>query len=158
MDILESTLVAMQRGQLIELLRGDGEYMIETSQYAPGAESTDVGRLLSQGIYKVYKQNTAIKNVYEDSLMQMLDRTDYDVYLVCIYMASQLFKEHNGLAPFILNKDSIIKKLSSEIMIRKKAMKLGIYCPSGYININAWKELERFNSVCKEEYQVELFE
>ncbi len=148
------TIEEMQKKQLIQLLRGDGKYMVENSQYAPGAEITDVGKILSRGIYKVFKHNTGVKMEYEKSLLQMLDQTNFDVYLVCIYMVSQLFKEHNDLSPFMLDKQLILKKLHNEIILRKNDIINGIVYPSGYNNKNAWAELERFNSVCAEEYQI----
>ena len=157
MEVYNMTIEAMQKKQLIQLLRGDGEYMVENSQYAPGAEITDVGKVLSRGIYKVFKDNVEVKKEYEESLSQMLDRTDFDVYLVCVYMVSQLFKEYNDLSPFILDKQHILKKLQAEIIIRKKDIVNGIAYPSGYNNKNAWTELKRFNSVCNEEYQIKLF-
>lgn len=157
MELYNMTIEAMQKKQLIQLLRGDGKYMVENSQYAPGAEITDVGKILSRGIYKVFKHNTGVKMEYEKSLLQMLDQTNFDVYLVCIYMVSQLFKEHNDLSPFMLDKQLILKKLHNEIILRKNDIINGIVYPSGYNNKNAWTELERFNSVCAEEYQINLF-
>lgn len=36
------TFIALKNKELIKLLRGDGEYMAETSQYSPSADLTDV--------------------------------------------------------------------------------------------------------------------
>lgn len=157
MDILKMTFTAIQNNQLINLLRGDNEYMIETSQYAPEAGLTDVGKVLSRGIYKLFEQQIEIKTEYENSLMQMMDKTNFDVYLVCLYIVSQLFKEKNNLSPFILDKTKILVKLRDEILKRKKDIMNGIIYPSGYKNTKAWDELERFKKVCKEEYQIDLF-
>jgi hypothetical protein len=157
MDILEMTFTAFKRDEFIEFLRGDGEYMIETSQYSPCAELTDVSKVLSRGIYKAYKLQSEILNEYEKSLMLMLDKTDFDVYMVCLYLISQLFKEKNDLSPFIMDKNTILKRLGEEIEKRKPYFKNGIIYPSGYKNTKVWEELERFNMVCKEEYQVLLF-
>lgn len=89
--------------------------------------------------------------------MLMLDKTDFDVYMVCLYLTSQLFKEKNELSPFIINKNIILKRLSEEIEKRKPNIKNGIAYPSGYKNTKVWEELERINMVCKEEYHVLLF-
>lgn len=157
MNVLEMTNIAFERHEFINFLRGDGEYMIETSQYSPDAEITDVSKVLSQGIYKAYKLRNEIMNEYEKSLMLMLDKSDFDVYLVCVYLVNQLFKEWNGLSPCVIEKNSIFKRLDEEIAKRKSNIKNGIIYPSGYKNIKAWEEMERFNTVCKEEYQVSLF-
>lgn len=157
MDIIEMTITALKKNEFINLLRGDGEYKIETSQYSPDAELTDVGKILSRGIYKVFEQQREIKMEFENSLLRMLDESNFDFYMVCLYIMSQLFKEKNGLSPFELNKKDIIEKLCDEIIKRKKDIMNGIIYPSGYKNTKAWEDLERFNRVCKEEYQIELF-
>ena len=93
MDIIDMIFTALKKNELINLLRGDDEYKVETSQYSPEAELTDVGKILSRGIYKVFRQQREIKVEFENSLLRMLDKTDFDVYMVCLYIMSQLFKE-----------------------------------------------------------------
>lgn len=157
MDILEMVFTAVQRNQFIDFLRGDGKYMVETSQYSPDVELTDVGKILSRGVYKAFMQQEEIKVKFEDSLLEMLNKTDFDVYMVCLYISSQLFKEKNELSPFLLDKTSILDKLSNEVTKRKEEIMDGITYPSGYKNTKAWQDLEKFNAVCKEEYHVILF-
>ncbi len=157
MDIIEMTITALKKNEFINLLRGDEKYKIETSQYSPDAELTDVSKILSRGIYKVFKQQREIEMEFVNSLLKMLDESNFDVYMVCLYLMSQLFKEKNGLSPFELYKKDIIDKLHYEIIKRKKDIMNGITYPSGYKNTKAWEDLERFNRVCKEEYQIELF-
>lgn len=157
MDILQMTYMSFEKKELISFLRGDKEYMVESSQYAPGAELTDVGKVLSRGIYKAYKEHNFIKKEYEQALLSMLHMTDFDVYIVCLYLISQLFKEKNDLSPFKMERKQILIKLKEEINKRELQIQIGILYPSGYQNKKAWEELERFNSVCKEEYELALF-
>lgn len=93
MDILQMTYEAIDNHEMINFLRGEKEYMVEMSQYAPVAELPDVGKILSRGIYKAYQDNAHIKNEFEQALYSMLEMSDYDVYIVCLYLASQFFKE-----------------------------------------------------------------
>lgn len=154
MSIEKKLLNAIEKKEIIKFLRGEGEYMVEASQYAPCAEVTDVGVVLSKGIYKVYANDNSIKQKFEESLLQMLDHSDFDVYLVCLYLISQLFKEKNGLSPFELSKNLIIEKLTTRLNERKKDIKSGIEYPNGYINTNAMEEIQSFRMVCKEEYSL----
>ena len=128
--------------------------MVETSQYAPEAELTDVGKVLSKGIYKLYMYNDNIEQKFEESLLKMLDMSDFDIYMVCLYLMSQMFKEKNGLSPFVLKKNVIIKNLSLRINERKNYIEKGITYPSGYINTRAMVEIQRFRMVSKEEYGI----
>lgn len=157
MDILQMTYKAIEKHEMVKLLRGEKEYMVETSQYAPVAELPDVGKILSRGIYKAYKANAHIRIEFEQALYLMLDLTDYDVYIVCVYLASQFFKEKNKLSPFEIEKQNILNRLKEEIEKRKTSLQNGVVYPNGYHNKKVWDELMRFKNVFKEEYNLILF-
>lgn len=154
MDIENMLLNAIISNEMIKFLRGEGKYMVEVSQYTPEAGLTDVGKVLSKGIYKIYAYNDNIKEKFEVSLLQMLDMSDFDIYMVCHYLMSQLFKEKNGLSPFVMSKDIILEKLSHKINEREIYFKKAIVYPNGYVNTNAMTEIQRFRMVGKEEYNV----
>lgn len=154
MDIEKMLLNSFINDEMIIFLRGEGEYMVEVSQYTPEAGLTDVGKVLSKGIYKIYAYDNNIKQKFEGSLLQMLYMSDFDIYMVCHYLMSQLFKEKNGLSPFVLSKNSILEKLSLRINERESYIKKGIEYPNGYMNTNAMQEIQRFRMVSKEEYNV----
>lgn len=154
MDIDRMLLKAISQGKTIEFLRGEGEYMIETSQYGPDACVTDVSKVLSRGIYKAYDNDPSIKEIFEDCLIEMLNGSDFDIYMVCLYLLSQLFKEKNGIAPFVLSQNLIVKKLKDRLKEREGYISEGIKYPSGCTNTKAKAEIERFRDVFKEEYNV----
>ena len=81
MNIDDMLLNAIKNNDMIKFLCGEGEYMVETSQYAPEAELTDVGKVLSKGIYKLYRYNDNIEQKFEESLLKMLDMSDFDIYM-----------------------------------------------------------------------------
>lgn len=87
----------------------------------------------------------------------MLGQTDYDVYIVILYITSQLFKEKNGLASFKMNMSFLVPQIKKEIQNRKIRFESGIEYPNGFVKKSAWNELERFNHMCKEKYGLELF-
>lgn len=154
----EHTLfTAIEKNELKMLLRGDDPYKVESSQYAPGGEITDVGKVLSTIIYKAYKVQPCIKEKIEMSLLEMLHQTNFDFYIVILYVISQLFKEKNGISPFRLNMSNILAIIKLEVKKRENVIKHGIIYPSGFINQNAWYDIERFNRISQEEYGIELF-
>ena len=154
MDIEKNLLAAIEKNEIVQFLRGDGEYMIESYECSPAAELTDVGRVLSKGVYKVYTYNKEIRKMFEESLLIMLDNSDFDIYMVCLYILDQLFNEKYGYSPFILSKDLIVTKLTHSIDKRQNTIKGGIKYPNGYMNTFAMAEIERFRKVCKEEYNI----
>ncbi len=158
MECKEKLIQAVQKNEMILFLRGEGSYKIEASQYAPSVEHTDVGRVLSKGIYKLYIENPIIKQEFERVLIEMLEGTLFDVYIVLLYVMSQLFKEKNSISPFRLNFDEIIHKLKLQLKIRKKEFQKGLIYPDGLEKKEVWNEIERFNKICKEEYHISLLD
>lgn len=156
MEYTESFLEAIKKNELISFLRGDASYRIEVSQYTQGAEPTDVGKVLSRVIYKYYSENPIIKEEFENALMEMVKGTSFDVYVVTLYMMSQLFKEKNGLSPFIMDTKKIVLKLQVALKNNKEALMLGVKYPDGFEKKEVWNEIERFDKVCQQEYKVAL--
>lgn len=154
MNIEQMILKAIDNNEMIKFLRGEGEYLIETSQYTQEAELTDVGKILSKGIYIIYRYDKSIKLRFEEDLLKMIDMSDFDIYMVCIYLMSQLFKEKNGISPFKLSKNIILRNLKLRISEREIYIKEGIKYPTGYVNDHAMEEIERFRIVAKEEYNI----
>ena len=158
MEIKQMLEEALRKGEFIEFLRGENGYMVEQSEFSPGAGITDVSKILSRGIYEEYKENKGIKRIFEQGLLKMLDMTDFDVYLVCSYLFFQFFKEDNGLAIFKLEMEQILEKLKQEIRKRKVRIQMyGIKGPDNYFNKNAWEMIEGDKFVFKRDYNIELF-
>ena len=154
MNIEQMILKAIDNNEMIKFLRGEGEYLIETSQYTQEAELTDVGKILSKGIYIIYRYDKSIKLRFEEDLLKMKDMSDFDIYMVCIYLMSQLFKEKNGISPFKLSKNIILRNLKLKISEREIYIKEGIKYPTGHVNDHAMEEIQRFRIVAKEEYNI----
>lgn len=148
---------AIEKKELNLLLKGDKEYKIEPSQYVPSTEPTDVSKVLSKAVYKAYEIDSSIKGKVEESLLFMLEQTDYDMYIVLLYIMSQLFKEKNKLSPFKMDMSRILPKLGEEIVNRRTNIEKGIIYPDGFIMTVAWDEIERYRCICDEEYGVRLF-
>ena len=156
MDIIEKMTEARMNGELKMFLCGEGKYQIESSQYTPGVEPTDVGKVLSRAIYKLYNNDPQIKEEYEKVLLSMIMGSAFDVYMVILYVMSQMFKEKNELSPFRLDMHIIFPKLQKVIVEKKEELKKGIVYPNGFFNKFAWMDIERFDRVCKEEYGLQL--
>lgn len=157
MEYTDMLFEAIRKKELAMLLKGEGKYKLETSQYAPGTEPTDIGKVLSKVIYKAYEIDSSIKEKIEETLLVMLGQTDYDVYIVILYIMSELFKEKNEISPFKMNMECILPTLRNEISRRMDDIREGITYPNGFIKKYAWDEIQRFGRVCQEEYGLELF-
>ena len=61
MDEKNKLTKAINNNEVLEFLKGEGEYLIESSQYSPEAGQVDIGKVLSKGVYQLYKENSSIK-------------------------------------------------------------------------------------------------
>ena len=71
MDVLLMIKQAFERGQLMELLMGKEAYHIPAPAFTLGYQPTDVGTLLSEGIYRLYPNHPEIKPALEETLLHM---------------------------------------------------------------------------------------
>ena len=120
----------------------------------PGVEPTDISAILSKGIYVKYQEDDSIKNIFEQLLMELLDGTALDVYVVVLYIMSQLFKEGHRLSPFKIDFDNILIKTKGKLYLLKNELKDECEFPNGDVVSNLWVMIERFNKVCQSEYNV----
>lgn len=158
MEIKQMLEEALRKGEFIEFLRGENGYMVEQSEFSPGAGITDVSKILSRGIYAEYKENKDIKRIFEQGLLKMLDMTDFDVYMACSYLFNQFFKEDNGLAIFKLEREQILEKLKQEIRKREERIQRNGFVTTNKRGIKyAWDLFERLKFVFKRDYNIELF-
>jgi len=96
------------------------------SQYTPGLEPTNISVVLSKAIYKEYAENPCIKNIFENTLIEMLGGSAFEIYTVVLYIMSELFKEKIGIAPFQLDVERLLLKLQHVIPNVKEELKNGV--------------------------------
>lgn len=142
--------------EIENLLKGYDMKVFLPSQYE-GGHPIDTGMVLSKVIYPSYKFNPHVKGEVEEVLYEMLFKTDYDVYIVVLYVMSELFKEKHNIAPFKMNLEKIFYQMSKELSRRKISIQDGIRYPNGCIKTSAWDEFVRFKNVCEQEYARKLF-
>lgn len=151
MDIKYITIKAINNNELINLLEGSAPYKVELNQWIGACVPTDVGSVLTKGIYEVYKDNPNcnIDKLLEETLIKMIDGEIFDLYCALSTFYSQLIEESFDSSPFKINKDKIIKKLrytlkNNEDKLRNYFEWEGIGRPEGM-----WTEVLRINSLCQ---------
>ncbi|MGT2965087.1 hypothetical protein [Streptococcus acidominimus] len=156
MEVRNQLLQSIANDSLLEFLLGSEKYFIESSPFSPEAGQVDTSKIISKGIYKLYLEDEKFKNLFEQSLCEMVVSSDYGLYMSLKYFASLLFKEKNHLSPFEIDKTHLSEVIKSNLAIRENAIKSrGIEV--GIIgHIDAWPEIERIRQVIKDEYGIQL--
>ena len=157
MDFYAVACKALEKGELYEYMRGDDGYRIPLPSFVPSVAIHEVRVVLECGIYEIYQSDPVIKELYENTLSRMLEETDYDVYMVILYILSQLYHERHNTAPFQIDIMKLVKRLQQIIPERKENIKEGVYFPDGMIHQYVWGEIERLNVVCQKDDSIKLF-
>lgn len=157
MDYREKLQDALDKNEIDLFLKGIYPYNIKSSQNSPSTEPTDISKVLSKAIYKEYAENYHMKDIFEKTLMHMIEGNAFDIYVTILYIMSELFKEKNNLSPFKLDVKKLILKLNDKIPNIENIFENGVLNNEGYTNINVWNDLLRYNQICKYEYGISLF-
>lgn len=104
---------AFDKNELPLLLKGVGEYRIETDKFLsiPTEVSADY-TIIIPAIYHLYDNgNIEVKEVYERTLKEMCSGDIYDIYSVIAVLYFQTVREEAHRASFSINRNEIIASL-----------------------------------------------
>lgn len=158
MNIKTKTIEAINNNELIDLLEGAGSYRVELHQWVGAHVPTDIGSVLTKGIYEVYKEISSAKidKLLEEALLKMMDGDVFDIYCALSTIYSQLIEESFDSAPFKIDRDKILSKLKSSLKTNEVDLKNyldweGMGNPEGM-----WSEVLRINSLCQKYWNISI--
>ena len=124
-EILQATKLAYARGEMRELLSGQGDYACALSPMVPASVPTDWSRVLEQGVFALYRstQDSALITAYKTAVMELAG-SDRSVSIWIAYRVcwSHLFKTAVGQAPFLLD-DVLLRFVRFSVLRSKETLK-----------------------------------
>lgn len=147
--------------RLIRILRGDER--LEGMKDIPRkvGETPLIEFVLRDLIYDLYEGgDKVIKEQFERCLYSMLDMSDYDVYVACIYLSIQFTDEKpiRNRAPYKLSLEGLLKKTQLELPKREQSIKAGVMFPSGSVHTGVWVEIIKIRDRLIKDCNIVLFE
>ena len=147
--------------RLIRILRGDER--LEGMKDIPRkvGEMPPIEFVLRDLIYDLYEGgDKIIKEQFERCLYSMLDMTDYDVYVACIYLSIQFTDEKpiRNFAPYKLSSEGLLKKTQLELPKREQTIKAGVMFPSGSVYTGVWEEIIKIRDWLIKDCNIVLFD
>ena len=147
--------------RLIRILRGDER--LEGMKDIPRkvGETPPIEFVLRDLIYDLYEGgDKVIKEQFERCLYSMLDMTDYDVYVACIYLSIQFTDEKpiRNFAPYKLSSEGLLKKTQLELPKREQTIKAGVMFPSGSVHTGVWEEIIKIRDRLIKDCNIVLFD
>ena len=113
--------------------------------------------VLREVVYERYKNNPAIKDMFERCLLSMLDGTDLEVLMVILYLCEQKTNERSGKSPFAIAAEEIIKKLDAEVYSRQRSFREGVVYLTGYKDVYMMSYISTYRLVFRRDFGIDLF-
>ena len=115
MDYKELISNAIEKNEVVKLLRGEGEYEIVVSEFVSDVFPTDVNSVLVNCFYKQNDNIKDIEKIFNNALNDLIKGNASDVYIAVLYFDTCIFQEEKGKASFLIDKEGVSKKLQEKI-------------------------------------------
>lgn len=122
-EIHTLTKKAFENNNLIAFLKGEDDYVCAFDRFVSADMPTDIGRVIQEGIYTVYEEDSKIIDFYRKAVIELLENSAVDVWLAYHICWTQKYKEINKLSPFEFFTDDILEKLKENVILYSDELK-----------------------------------
>lgn len=147
---------AIEKKEVVKLLRGEQEYEVENSKFTSDVFPTDVNSVLVNCFYKQKEKIENIDEVFLDAVEKLIFGNARDVYIATLYFDACIFQEEIEKATFYVDKERIAIELKKAINKYKKELQAGITFANGMIKQNPLNNIENFNKYYIKKYGVNI--
>lgn len=143
---------AIEKNEVVNLLRGERGYEVENSEFVSDIFPTDINSVFINCFYKQAARINSIGEIFINALEQLICGNACDVYIAVLYFDTYIFHEKRGRVTFAFNKKIIANKLKTAINNHMEELKSEITFSNGMTKKNPLKNIENFNSCYLRDY------
>lgn len=145
MEYKELINKAIEKDEVVKLLRGEGEYEVVVSEFTSDVFPTDVNSVLVNCFYKQSNNIRGIEKIFNNALNDLIKGNASDVYIAVLYFDACIFQEEKGEASFLVDKERISKKLREKIYKEEDKLRDSVEFDNGMKKSNPWNNIMNFN-------------
>ena len=154
MEYKELINKAIEKDEVVKLLRGEGEYEVVVSEFTSDVFPTDVNSVLVNCFYKQSNNIRGIEKIFNNALNALIKGNASDVYIAVLYFDACIFQEEKGKASFLVDKESISKKLREKIYKEEDKLRDSVEFDNGMKKSNPWNNIMNFNKYYEKKYGI----
>lgn len=152
MDYDKLIYEALKKDQLHDLLCGVSPYEIIVSEFTSDVFPTNINAVLVRCIYEKKEEIENIDVLFFTSINKMIKTNATELYIAILYMNACIYQEERGVATFLIDRESISKKIKREIERRKDELMGTIKFDNGNEKKYAWNNIKNFDNYYKKNY------
>ena len=154
MEYKELINKAIEKDEVVKLLRGEGEYEVVVSEFTSDVFPTDVNSVLVNCFYKQSNNIRGIEKIFNNALNDLIKGNASVVYIAVLYFDACIFQEEKGKASFLVDKESISKKLREKIYKEEDKLRDSVEFDNGMKKSNPWNNIMNFNKYYEKKYGI----
>lgn len=147
---------AIEKNEVLQLLRGEIEYEVAVSKFTSDVFPTDVNAVLVNCFYKQKEKIEDIENIFITTFKQLLLGDASDVYIAVLYFDTCIFQEERNKATFVLNKKELVNRIKSALALNENKLHESVMFSNGMTKQNPWKNIENFNKYYCKKYEIDI--
>lgn len=154
MDYIELINKAIEKDEVVKLLRGEGEYEVVVSEFTSDVFPTDINAVLVNCFYKQSDNIRDIERIFNNAFNELIKGNVCDVYIAVLYFDACIFQEEKGKASFQIDKESLSKKLQENIRKQENKLQDSVEFDNGMKKSNPWNNIMNFNRYYEKKYGI----
>lgn len=154
MDYKELINKAIEKDEVVKLLRGEREYEVVVSEFTSDVFPTDVNSVLVNCFYKQSDNIRDIEKIFNNAFNDLIKGNASDVYIAVLYFDACIFQEEKGKASFLIDKEGVSKKLQEKICKEENKLRDSVEFDNGMKKSNPWNNIINFNKYYEKKYGI----
>ncbi|MDO4305103.1 MAG: hypothetical protein Q4D94_14445 [Bacillota bacterium] len=154
MDFQELIIKAIKKGEVVKLLRGEGEYEVVASEFTSDVFPTDINSVLVNCFYKQRDKIDNIEKIFDNAFNELIKGNASDVYIAVLYFDACIFQEEKGKASFLIDKEGVSKKLQEQLHKVRNKLRDSVEFENGMKKSNPWNNITNFNKYYEKKYGI----
>lgn len=159
MQLRELVIKSIKDDDLDKLLLGYDGYKCEISEFIAAEVPTDWPNII-RTLYLVYKEmpNLMVDEKFEEAIISISNKGSFELYCAVMVVFFQIMSEERQIAPFKIDRETIIKNLKSKLLYFEKELKSCKEWTGKRYQDGIWGDIRRVNTILYEDYGVTIIE
>lgn len=145
---------AIEKDEVVKLLRGEGAYEAVVSEFTSDVFPTDINSVLVNCFYKQSDNIRDIEKIFHDALNDLIKGNASDVYIAVLYFDACIFQEEKGKAAFLIDKEGVSKKLQEKLHKEENKLRESVEFANGMKKSSPWNNIVNFHKYYKKKYGI----